>query len=113
MIRDDIENLNFKELTDLEQQEYVAILTLNIRKVILQLMNSGDTQLATLFSICTAFATHNPAKLYDLLQYATKLYEIYQVELDTVRKGNEIKVEQEKAAAPKDEFPDLDSEKEN
>jgi hypothetical protein len=107
MIREDIENLNFHELTDLEKIEYQTILVLNLRKVCLQLMNSGNTQLAAILQISVNMAQMSPARLFELLQYAAKQYELVQVESELVRR---TQVEADKQTP--DDFPPLDTDKE-
>lgn len=116
MIQDDIENLNFNELNEIEKQEYIAVLTLNARKLVLQLMNSGDYQLASLFSFSISIASLSPSKLLDLLRYASKLYEIIAVEQKTARRANEATLRLEEAAKKnqekEDNFPELNTDKE-
>lgn len=119
MIREDIENVIFSELNELERQEYTAQLMLNIRRLTLQLMNSGDHDLAAILSIMTALALHDPSKLPDLRSYATKMYEISRVEIETLRRNQEAidalnskANKPDKSAEPVDDFPPLDSDKE-
>ncbi len=109
MIRDDIENLNFKELSELEQREYVAALIYNARKLVLQLTNGGELHLASLISIGTSFAVANPMRLNDLVQYAIKLFQTVELEQEIIRRNSEtLNKEKEEET---DSFPPLDTEK--
>ena len=111
MIREDIENLNFQELNELEKAEYRAILVLNLRKVCLQLINSGDTQVAAILQITVNTAEISPPRLFELLQYAAKLYEIVQIEAKIAQKVQQPE-EPVNTDVSTDDFPPLDTEKE-
>jgi hypothetical protein len=115
MIREDIENLNFNELNELEKREYATIMTLNARKLSLQLMNAGHLDLASLISIATHLAIASPAKLAELSQYASKLYEVFQIEMQISDRSQQILNSQQIEAKKEteDEFPPLDTDKEN
>lgn len=112
MLKEDIENLNFAELNELEKQEYRAILIYNLRKLVEQLVNSKDLQLANLIYIATFLATTNPTHLLALHQYGAKLYETVLVEQSILQRTLELQQEQPEKVAT-EEFPPLDSEKEN
>jgi hypothetical protein len=108
MIKPDLENVDFGTLNDLEKKEYVAQLTLNLQKIVLQLMNSGDNQLASIISLSTSLAMTSPARLLDLQGYAAKLYEITQLESRIIQKAVQETTELKKDQ----EFPPLDTDKE-
>jgi len=113
MITEDIETLKYNELNDLQKMEYLAILRRNIRKVTLQLMNSGDVQLASIFTIALTLATFSPVKLQELIQYASKLAEVLEVEREIMRRNDEAVEEDRKRQAEAKEQPEgenLDSE---
>jgi hypothetical protein len=110
-MREDLENLNFNELTELEKKEYVAVLTYNLKRLCLQLMNCGDTQLAGLFQLITNLAMASPDKFNALSQYAYKLHETWVVEQEIHRRANAM-VETPEQTEPQDNFPPLDSDKE-
>lgn len=110
-MREDIENLKFNELTELERREYVAVLTYNIRRLCLQLINSGDNQLAGLISIATTIAMTDANKFNDLTQYTHKLYQTIVIEQEITRRAQAAAGTPEQTEV-KDDFPPLDSDKE-
>ena len=111
MIREDLENLNYSELSDTEKQEYVAVLLYNSKRLCLQLVNSGDNQLAGIISIATGLAMSHPNRLNELAAYALKMHQISMLDLEMQRRTNEIAAAQEeKKKEQEDEFPALDTE---
>src|SRR5688572_24561752 len=109
MIREDIENLDFNSLSDLERREYNIILMANLRKICLQLINSNDTQLAAILQIAVNLAIISPPRLYDLLQYAAKAYEVATTEVEIARRLQMSQQSTEQSTdQPKDDFPPLD-----
>src|ERR1051325_4605461 len=110
-MREDIENLNFSELTELEKKEYLAVLTYNFQRLCLQLINCGDVQIAGLFKIAINIAMTDPVRFNDLSQYAYKLHQILTVEQETKRRLQAMAETPEKSE-PQDDFPPLTSDKE-
>ncbi len=110
-MREDLENLNFNELTELERQEYVAVLTYNLRRLCLQLINCGDEQLAGLFTVAVNLARMYPSKFMALIQYAFKLHDTLVIEQDMQRRVD-AKAKTPEQTETKEEFPPLDSDRE-
>ena len=74
MIQDDLENLNFLELNDLEKLEFNLKLLENYNRTVQQLMVGRNLTLAGIMSIMLAIQTLDAGKLEMLSNYVKVLY---------------------------------------
>lgn len=89
MITEDIETLDFKNLSEIDKLQYQAILLRNIQKLILQLWNSGDTKLSSILSITTALARSSPMHLDEICGFSIKVFEQHQLQQEMIKRLNE------------------------
>lgn len=74
-MQDDLENVNFLALSELEKMEFNLQLLSNYNKIMLQLMAGQNFAMAAVMSFSLLTQTINPNKLLALVAYAKTLYE--------------------------------------
>jgi hypothetical protein len=74
MIQDDLENLNFISLSDVEKLEFNLKLLENYNRVVQQLMVGRNYNMAAIMSIALSLQTLNVSRLDMLADYAKLLY---------------------------------------
>lgn len=98
-MREDLEHINFEQLTDLEKQEYAVILEANINRLILQLVNGQESFVAAILQVAYALQLANRSDLtIRLAQFAQQIAKTGQTQVLTQLKlAENAKKEQEKA----------------
>jgi hypothetical protein len=105
---ENIETLNYQQLSTEEKQEYLDKLIDNGQKLCLQLVNSGDIELAEVIATAILMAMHDPNRLYAIHSYTANEFQQFVIQNILSQKTAET-VKQE--AEEPEPFPPLVSEK--